>query len=231
MLCPGVPVEIGVCRNTHNQANIFLFCVACVAWQTHKDHIVRPRCLRRRCRRQRRRRRRRRHTFHFRSTILEEMYGFHSNFAELYISIQNRSSSILVLIRQIFAELWPFFWLSFCGSFPLNNFCRDALISFKLCRTLYQHKIQVTFNIGNHPPTIDWVMTLFSTKFLLVCWYWLPINNFRRDALILLKVCRRIYHCKTQVKFDISNYPQIFGWVMSLFFDLIFVGLLILVSA
>ena len=122
MLCPGVPVEIGVCRNTHNQANIFLFCVACVAWQTHKDHIVRPRCLRRRCRRQRRRRRRRRHTFHFRSTILEEMYGFHSNFAELYISIQNRSSSILVLIRQILAELWPFFDLVFVVRFRSITF-------------------------------------------------------------------------------------------------------------
>ena len=50
-----------------------------------------------------------------------------------------------------------------------------------------------------------------------MCLYWFPINNFCRDALILLKVCRRIYHYKIQVKFDISNYLQNFGWVMALF--------------
>ena len=50
-----------------------------------------------------------------------------------------------------------------------------------------------------------------------MCWYWFPINNLCRDALILLKVCRRIYHCKIQVKFNISNYLQNFGWVMVLF--------------
>ena len=31
------------------------------------------------------------------------------------------------------------------------------------------------------------------------------------DALILLKVCRRIYYCKIQVKFDIGYHPQNFG--------------------
>ena len=35
--------------------------------------------------------------------------------------------------------------------------------------------------------------------------------------MILLKVCRRIYHCKIQVKFDISNHPKHFGKVMALF--------------
>ena len=34
---------------------------------------------------------------------------------------------------------------------PLN-FNISALISFKLCRTLYFCKIQVKFDIGNHPP-------------------------------------------------------------------------------
>ena len=113
-------------------------------------------CRRRRGRR--RRRRCRRHTYRFRLITFEGMYGFHSNFAELYITIKYRSSSILVIIHQILAELWPFFDLVFVG-----------------------------------------VLILF------------PINNFCRDALILLKVCRRIYHCKIQVKFDISNYPQNFG--------------------
>ena len=50
-----------------------------------------------------------------------------------------------------------------------------------------------------------------------MCWCWFPINNFCRDALILLKVCRRIYHCKIQVRFDISNHLQNFGQVMALF--------------
>ena len=166
-------------------------------------------------------------------------------------------------------------WVGGEGSFPLNNFWRDALISFKLCRTLYHCKIQVKFDIGNQSPNFGWVMALFrlsfcccvdsgflsityagmhwfywkfaggyiivkyrsssilviirkilaelwpfSTLFLLVFSYWFPLNNFCRDALILLKVCRRIYYCKIQAKLDICNYPQNFGQVMALFFCL-----------
>ena len=44
------------------------FCVACIAWQTHRDHVVRPRL------RRPRRRRCRRHTFRFRSITLEGKY-------------------------------------------------------------------------------------------------------------------------------------------------------------
>ena len=117
--------------------------------------------------RRRRRRQCRRHTFRFRSITFEGMYGFHSNFAELYITIKYRSSSILVIIRQNLAELWSFFDLVFCCSFPFNNFYRDALISFRLCRTLYQRKTQVKFDIGNHPPYVGWVMALFL---LIFCW-------------------------------------------------------------
>ena len=86
------------------------FCVACVAWQTHKDHVfhLRRQCRHRRCRR---------HTFHFRSITFLGMYWFLSNFAELYITIKYRSSSILVTIRQILAGLWPFFNLVFVVCF------------------------------------------------------------------------------------------------------------------
>ena len=98
------------------------------------------------------------------SVTFKGMHWFHSNFAELYITVNYRSSWIFVIIHQI--------WLSY-GSFS------------------------------------NWI--------LLLCWYWFPINNFCRKALILLKVCRRIYHCKIQVKFDISNHLQNFGWVMALF--------------
>ena len=45
----------------------------------------------------------------------EGMYWFHSNFAELFITIKYRSSSIFVIIRQILAELWPFFDFGFVG--------------------------------------------------------------------------------------------------------------------
>ena len=103
--------------------------------------------------------------------------------------------------------------LNFCCSFPLNNFWRDALISFKLCRTLYDWKVQVKFDIGNHPPNFGWVMALFRLNFC--CSF--PLNNFWRDALISFKLCRTLYHCKIQVKFDIGNHPPNFGWVMALF--------------
>ena len=55
------------------------------------------------------------------------------------------------------------FRLSFCCLFPLNNFWRDALISFKL----YHCKIQVKFDIGNRTPNFGWVMALFGLSF---CW-------------------------------------------------------------
>ena len=59
----------------------------------------------------------RRHTFHFHSITFEGMYWFHSNFAELYITIKYRSSSILVIISQIFTKFWPFFDLVFVVCF------------------------------------------------------------------------------------------------------------------
>ena len=74
-------------------------CVACVAWQIRRDHIVRPR--RRRRRRRRHRRRCRRHTFRFRSIIFE-------------------------------------------------------IIDFiQILQNLDHYKIQVGFDIGNHPPNFD----------------------------------------------------------------------------
>ena len=49
----------------------------------------------------------------FRSITFERMHWFHSNFAELYITVKYRPSSILVIICQILAELQPFFHLVF----------------------------------------------------------------------------------------------------------------------
>ena len=92
-------------------------CVTCIAWQTHRDHVVRPRC---RCCHPRWRRHHRwcrRRTFCFFSITIEGMHCFHSNFAGFYITIKYRSSSRLVIIRQILAELWPFFDLVFVVRF------------------------------------------------------------------------------------------------------------------
>ena len=53
-----------------------------MTWQTHRDHVVRPRRRRRRCCRCRR------HTFRFRSITFEGMHWLHWNFAELYITVK-----------------------------------------------------------------------------------------------------------------------------------------------
>ena len=63
------------------------------------------------------------------------------------------------------AELWPFFDLVFVGVFPINNLCRDALILLKVCRRIYHCKIQVKFDISNHPQNFVWVMALFRLSF------------------------------------------------------------------
>ena len=41
--------------------------------------------------------------------------------------------------------------------------------------------------------------------------------TFAEMHCFLLKDCSRIYQCKIQVKFDISNHPQSFDRVMALF--------------
>ena len=115
IICVFAQLNQGLCTALHNLLYFQhhferCFCVACVAWQTHRDHVVRSHCRRRqqRCRR---------HTFRFRSIAFEGMYGFQSNLAELYIIIKYRSSLILVIICQILAELWPFFDLIFVVRF------------------------------------------------------------------------------------------------------------------
>ena len=204
--------------------NSFIFCVTCVAWQTHRDHVVRLRL-------------RRRHTFCFRShfcfrSVTWKGQCFHSNFAERYTTIKYTSSSPLVIIRHILTVLYPFFRLSFCCSFPLNKFWRDAMISLKLCRTLYHSKIQVRFKIGNHLPNFGWVTGLFRLSF---CWcvdigfrsvsfagmhwfYW----KFAEGHIIVNKI---------QVKFDISNHSQKILARLRPFFDLVFICVLILFSS
>ena len=134
--------------------SMFSYCVPCVAWQTHRDHVVHQHrhqcgwCCRRWCCR---------HTFRFCSRTLEGMHWFHSKSTEVYIIVRYRS-----------------------------------------------------FDIGNRPPNFGRVMALFRLNFC--CWlrYWLPFNNFCRNALISLEVCRRIYHCEIHVKLNFGNHQPNF---------------------
>ena len=114
-----------------------------------------------------------------------------------------------------------FFFLLCWYWFTLNNFCRDALISVKVCRRIYRCQIQVKFDIGNHPQNFSRVMAFFRHSFCCFVYIGFHSVTFCRDALFTLEVCRRIYHYKLQVKFDICNYPQNFGRIMALFRQLL----------
>ena len=107
------------------------------------------------------------------------------------------------------------FWLSFCWcvdtGFRSVAFAGMHWFYWKFAERYIIAKYR--FDINNHPQNFGPVMVLFRLSF---CWcgYIGFNNNFCRDALILLKVCRRIYHCtfvyKIQVMF-IGNRLQNFG--------------------
>ena len=108
----------------------------------------------------------------FCSITFEVMHWFHSNFAELYITVRYRSSSILVIICQILAELLPFFNLVFVAVLILVSYqyflhgCIDFIESVQ--KDIRDHcKLQVKFDITNHSQNFGWVMTLFRLSF---CW-------------------------------------------------------------
>ena len=110
-------------------------------------------------------------------------------------------------------------------SFPFNNFWKDILIAFKFCRTLYHYKIQVKFNIGNHPPNFGWVMALFR---LCVCCLFL-LSNFWRDAWIHSNFPELYITIKYRSSSILVIISQILAELWP-FFNLVFVGVLILVS-
>ena len=112
--------------------SVVYFCVACVAWQTHRDHFVRL------CHRRGQRRHRhwcRRHTFCFCSITFEGMFRFHPNSAELYITIKYRTSLILVIVMALFHQPRWLSWMrrptgdqEVAGSTPAevgNIFCGE----------------------------------------------------------------------------------------------------------
>ena len=85
--------------------------------------------------------------------------------------------------------------------------CTDYIGSLQKDISLY-----VKFDICNHPQNFGRVIALFRLSFC--CCIGFCSITFAR---ISLEVCRRIYHCKIQVKFNIGIHPQKFGHVMALF--------------
>ena len=142
------------------------FCVACIVWQTHRDHVAHPStsgsalalC--------------RRHTFQFHSITFEGMRWLLSESAEGYIIVKYKSSSILVIICQTLAELWPFLNLVFMVGlrcwFPFKKLWRGAFISSEVCRQVCHCRIQAKFDIGNYRQNFGRVMALFRLSFC--CW-------------------------------------------------------------
>ena len=157
------------------------------------------------------------------------MYGFHSNFAELYITIKYRSSLILVIICQMLAELWPCFDLVFVVDYRSITFEGMHWFHSNFAKLYISLKYR-SFDIGNHQPNFGWVMARFRLSF---CWcvdigfwsitfagmhwfYWKFAEGYiivmYRSSLILV-IIRKVLA---------ELWP---------FFDLLFVGVLILVSA
>ena len=104
----------------------------------------------------------------FLSITFTGMHWFHWKFAEGYLIVKYRSSSILVIIHKVLAKLWPFFNLVFVVRvkykvkilFSLSNFWRDALISLEVYRMVYHYSIEVKFEFGNHPKTFGPIIAL-----------------------------------------------------------------------
>ena len=149
----------------------------------------------------------------------EGMHWFHLNFAELYITEKYRSSSILVIIHQILAVMALFrLVLLMCWYwFLINNFCRDALILLKVCRRIYCCKIQVKFDISNHPQNFGQVMAILRLSFCLYVDIGFHSITFAGIHWFYWKFAEGYIFCKIQVRFDIGNHLQIFGQVIALF--------------
>ena len=111
----------------------------------------------------------------FRSITFAGMHWFYWKFAEGYIIVKYRPSSILVIIRKILAKLWPFFdlffvvWVKYKVKilFPLNNFWRNALISFEVCSE------GLPLGIGAI------IRTSVFCCFFLFCFFFFILNGWR----------------------------------------------------
>ena len=105
----------------------------------------------------------------FRSVTSEGVHWLHWKFAQGYIIVIYRSSSLLVIICTILAKLWPFFDFVFVVGmkyrvkklFPANMFWKDALISFEFCKIVYHYSIDFKLHFGNHPQNFAQSLALY----------------------------------------------------------------------
>ena len=97
-------------------------------------------------------------------TFLSKWDKLHPSYLEawyytLFLSPEKRGWHIGIMTLSALSSTASLFW------FPINNFWRDASISFKVYRRVKHHKIQVKFEFGVHPQNFDWVMALFDLVF------------------------------------------------------------------
>ena len=173
--------------------------------------------------------RRHRPTFRFHSTTFERMYGFHSNFAELYTTIKYRSDLILVIIGQILAVLWPFFDLVFVVCF--------CSINFEGMHWFYSNFAELYININYRS---SWILVIISQIFtelwpffrLRSCWC--VDIGFRSITFAgMLWFYWKFAEGYIIVKYRSGSILVIIRKILAKlwpFFNLIFVGVLILVS-
>ena len=131
----------------------------------------------------------------FRSITFAGMHWFYWKFAERYIIVKYRLGLLLVIIRIILVNLRPFFDLVFVVEvkykvkilFPFNNFWRDALISFEVCRMVYHYSIEFKFDFGNHREgCTSWKCesSLSEQLHLHICRTTFQFQSFIREAII-----------------------------------------------
>ena len=159
----------------------------------------------------------------FRSITFEGMHWFHSDVAEIYITVKYRSNSILVIIHQILAELWPFFNLVFVGDIGFRSitFAEMHWFYWKFAEGYIIVKYRsglilviIRKNLAKLWPFFSLVFVVGVKNKVKILF---PLNNFWRDALISYQVCRMVYHYSIEVKFDFGNHPKNFGRIIALY--------------
>ena len=114
----------------------------------------------------------------FGSVTFEGMHQFHWNFAELYITVKYRSTSILVIIRQVLAI--ALFRLSFFRCVDIG-FCSIILAGM---HWFYWKFVEGYITVKYRSSSILIIGCLILAKLwpfldlgLLVCWYWFLLNE------------------------------------------------------
>ena len=92
----------------------------------------------------------------------------------VYITVKYRSNSILIIIRQILPEIWPFFDLVFVSVLILvSDFIWKFTEGYTIVKYMYKSSLILVISckiLAELWPFFDLV--------LLICWYWFPFNNF-----------------------------------------------------